>query len=792
MRSTKICFGVLVLILAACSCTWAQDPGWPRQKTNPQGTLVYYQPQVDNWSNFEQLDWHEAFSITPTGGKTVVGAASLSGVTSVNAETQMVLISNIQVKYAHFPSLSPADAANMDYLVRTFVPQTTWISMQRLVACVPKPSAPPPGVQLNNDPPQTFVSYEPAILLSVEGQPVLADIPDTKLQYVVNTEWALFLYDKSTYYVLAGNRWLTSFSLQGPWSPAMQLPKDMNKLLNDQQWASLKQFIPPPPAGAGSIVPAVFYSTVPAVVILFDGRPVYSAIPGTHLKYATNTESYVFVYTPTSQYYYLTAGRWFTSSSLKGPWTFATPNLPADFAQIPHDSPAAQVLPSVPGTEEAEDAVMIARVPTRITVDPAKAAAQANVTYAGPPQFVPISGTSMSYATNTAQKVIQVGDLYYLCLQGIWFVSASPQGPWQTALSIPQAIYTIPPSSPVYNVTYVTQTAAPDGTVEASYTGGYMGAFVLGAAVGAVVAGGTGYYYPPYVYHPAYGYPAYYGYPHTYGYTSYYQSTTGAYGVSQTAYGPYGSATRSAGYNPYTGTYARGASASNAYGSAAAGAAYNPYTGTYARGASASNAYGSAAAGGAYNPYTGAGAATRQGSNAYSSWGSTAAVSKNGESAYSEHYSTAQGTAGSVQTSAGGKAYGATGAYGNGAAVGKSANGDMYAGADGNVYKNTGSGWQKYDSNGSWSSVNTSQQHASSTYSNTSSAQHPTSSTYSNSSYAQHPQSSTSAYQHPQGGNDMSSLNQQAQDRARGEQSSQRYQQQRSSGGWGGGGGGRR
>lgn len=224
----------------------------------------------------------------------------------------------------------------------------------------------------------------------------------------------------------------------------------------------------------------------------------------------------------------------------------------------------------------------MAQVPTRITVNPAAASAKASVTYEGPPQFATIQGTSMSYATNTAQKVIQVGDLYYLCLQGIWFMSATPQGPWQTAQSVPQVIYTIPPSSPVYNVTYVTQVAASDGSVQASYTAGYMGAFVVGVAVGAVIAGGTGYYYPPYVYHPAYGYPSYYGYPATYGATSYYHSTTGAYGVSQTAYGPYGSATRTASYNPYTGTSTHTASASTAYGSAAVGTAYNPYTGASA------------------------------------------------------------------------------------------------------------------------------------------------------------------------------------------------------------------
>ena len=74
---------------------------------------------------------------------------------------------------------------------------------------------------------------------------------------------------------------------------------------------------------------------------------------------------------------------------------------------------------------------------------------------------------------------------------------------------------------------------------------------------------------------------------------------------------------------------------------------YNPSTGTYARGATASNAYGSQSAGQAYNPKTGAYGATEQGSNANGSWGSST-VSKNGNTAYSQHQTTSQGTTGSV------------------------------------------------------------------------------------------------------------------------------------------------
>ena len=415
------------------------------------------------------------------------------------------------------------------------------------------------------------------------------------------------------------------------------------------------------------------------------------------------------------------------------------------------------MLASVPGTPEAEDAVLIAQIPTTATVTPA-AASEVKVSYVGQPQFQPIEGTSMQYAVNTPNKVIQVGTEYYLCYQGVWFVSFSSQGPWQVAQTVPQVIYTIPPSSPVYNVTYVTQVPASDGSVTATYTAGYMGAFIMGATVGAIVASGTGYYYPPYVYG---GY--YYPYAATYGYHT---------------------------YNPYTGAYGYGGAAYGPYGSAHWGTSYNPNTGTYARGATASTAYGSRAVGQAYNPYTGAYAATRQGSNAYGSWGQSV-YSKNGKTAYTQHASNAYGSVGTAQTSSGGKAAASSTAYGN-TAVGKTSGGDMYAGHDGNVYKNTGSGWQKYD-NGSWNNVQKpttssaqsyNQQHPASTNPNYSADQQKAQ------SYNQQRPSGTSGYSKPSGGSSYGDLNQEAQDRQRGAEQSQRFSQYQHSGGWGGGGGG--
>jgi hypothetical protein len=753
------------------------DSSWPRERYQNGNRLIVYQPQIDDWKNFQDLSWRMAVSLTPKGGKTVVGVVEMKGTTNVDNVAKLVTISNLQITNTYFPSLDKATADKMEQAFKSFVPPTFQISLFHLIASTPK-KEPPAGAQLNNDPPKIFVGYRPSILLSVNGDPVLSAVPNTNLQFVVNTQWPLFLDESaSTYYLAVGQQWLTASKLDGQWSPTKKLPPEMSKVPQDKQWSGLKKFIPPA-ANTKGPAPDVFYSDKPAEIILFDGQPVYAQIPNTQLEYATNTSSVVFVYKPAQQFYYLTAGRWFSAADLQGPWTYATPNLPADFAKIPSSSPASAILATVPGTEEAKDAVLLAQVPTTMTVKPTEAAAKVKVAYAGDPKFEPIKGTSMQYATNTADKVIELEGTYYLCLQGVWFMAPTATGPWSTCMSVPNEIYTIPSSSPVYNVTYVTQTANPDGTVTSNYTAGYLGTFILGAATGAILADGSGYWWPPYC-NAGYYYPypatycgAYYGYGYHYG-TPYYDYNTGAYGWHGSASGPYGSAAWGAGYNPYTGTYARGGTVSTPYGTRSAAQAYNPYTGTYAQ--------------------------TRQGSSPTAQWGSSY-VSRGNQSATAGHYSTANGTVAGASTSAGGKAVGANTAWGNSAA-GKTASGNMYAEHDGNVYKNTGNGWQKYD-NGSWNSVNkpqpnwqgaenNQQREGTESYQQRSSQQGSSEASSSNRSAEGSSDRSSGGFNRSGGsggGSGSSNLDREAQNRSRGDFSSQRFQNFQRGGGGGFGG----
>ncbi len=103
-------------------------------------------------------------------------------------------------------------------------------------------------------------------------------------------------------------------SLQGTWTPTSKLPGHVDKVPENPNFASLKAFIPPPPGSTASY-PAVYYSATPAEIVVFGGQPQWTAIPGTQLSYASNTGSPVFKYAPTGAYYFLTSGRWFTTTT---------------------------------------------------------------------------------------------------------------------------------------------------------------------------------------------------------------------------------------------------------------------------------------------------------------------------------------------------------------------------------------------------------------------------------------------------------------------------------------------
>lgn len=646
----------------------AADPGWPRVFKKDKKQLTVYQPQVDYWNGYTNIHFRCAIGVKGVAKQEKFGVAEVDALTVADHTARVVAIVPLK-RELRFANVPPDELAKLRQAVDQLHPpgQATTLALDRVIAYLnPATQSLQQAVEVNLEPPKIFSSTTPAILVMFMGEPQFKPVETnrTDLLFALNTNWDV-LYDAANrqYYLLHGEGWLTTPDLlKGPWVPARTLPPSIYSLPASENWAEARSRLPGKPV---KVAPTVFVTTEPAEMILTDGPASYLPVRGTKLLRVNNTASVLFLHSGDGKLYFLVAGRWFRGGSLNGPWAAASKDLPPDFAQIPDNDPAAFVKASVPGTRDAQDAVLLASIPSTTTVNITNVTV--NVTYSGAPQFVAIPSTTVQYAVNTPNQVFLVNGGYYWCSGGAWLCGASATGPWTFCTSVPAAIYTIPPSNPNYNVTYVVVQSTTPTTVVYSQTSGYSGQYVaatgvlmfgMGMLVGAAIADDHHHYcYPP---------PCHYSYGCG---AVYYHGSGGYYGTAHVAYGPYGGAGRTASYNPSTGTYARSSYAYGPYGSASRSAAYNPYTGARAAGGQVNTAYGSAGRAAAYNPST-------------------------GNAAWGGYRSSDYGTAGAVRTSEGSGMAAWDTQQGQGA-VGRTQSGDVYAAKDGTVYKK--------DSNGNWS-----------------------------------------------------------------------------------------
>ncbi len=651
------------------------DSGWPRgYSLASEAQVVLFQPQVASWENQKHLVALAAVQyVAKDAKKPALGTVKIEADTEVSLEKRLVRFSSIKITESNFQTLSKDQTREIvTELEKNLPDEDRFISLERVLVSVDKSQISPKNVVgLKSDPPTIFLNRTPAILVNFDGDPIWSPIKDNELKFAVNTNWDVFQHSPTgLYYLRNDSTWLRATDVKGPWSVTTRLPDSFSKLPADDNWKDVREALPAKP---GVTVPTVHVTTGPAELILIDGKPKFVPVPGTSLLWVSNTESDLFATGPDGPLYYLVAGRWFKAPNWNGNWTFATPNLPEDFQRISLEHPRSRVLASVPGTQQAAEAVLLAQVPqvARVNKNEIKVP---DVIYQGEPQYQPIEGTELQRAVNTDRDIVKVGDTYYMCYQGVWFQSNSPKGAWTLATSVPPEIYQIPPSSPVYNVTYVTveeDDNSDDDWVTYAAVAGYTGLMVgWGCAVW-----GTGWYYPPYYYWGGY-YPVYYPYWRTYGYGAWYNPYTGIYGTAGRIYGPYGGVGFGARYNPSTGTYARGAFAYGPYGARGAAQAYNPRTGTYAQ--------------------------TRQGSGVYGSWGSTQV--QRGDDWVSTKRFTNRNTGNTTRVTRGdeGGMIRRKGENGSGF-VGQRGD-NVYAGRDGNVYRRDQNGnWSKWE-NGNWTS----------------------------------------------------------------------------------------
>ncbi len=746
----------LVAAVLAATDGFVVDPGqpapdvvedtWPRVIKGDKGTLTIYPPSFQSWSG-TQLAGSCALSVTkPDGSSKTFGTMSFTATTEVNKLNRMVTLTGIQVSGISLPENPAAQSMMTAQVASESQGKVLHVALDRLEASVPGMSVSPaaPSAPLQNTPPAITISPTPTVLVPVQGKPVLRPLDGTALSRVINTPMLVLKDTRGNFWLKIADGWMSAPALAGPWGVASS---------NDPAFASVAQWAQSQPsinllapsnadgssqtASLAKSAPMVLVATTPTELLVTNGAPEWQAAGDSGLLYVSNTSANIFQLKSTGAMYVLISGRWFTAASMAGPWSYVPgAQLPAAFAMIPQDSPKENVLASVAGTAQASEALTANSVP-QMTHVPLTQQMPLPATTGDSPVWQPIGGTSVKVLANCATPVFQLSDgSCYAVQNGVWFTASQFNAPWVVATSVPSDIYTIPPSSPYYYVTFVRIYNATANDVLVGYTPGYFGSYVQD---GTVVYG-TGYSYAPYYatgWVPApvtYGcgaavyYSPWAGWGYGFGagmvagwevaddnwvcgpypYWGPYYGAYGAHGAyawgpggwaatSGNVYHQWGDATgmtrSSAGYNAWTGN-AWSAHTATAYNSATGAAAagqrgyvQNAYTGNWAEGAR----------GAGYNPTTGNYAAAKGG--AVGKDGQTDAVAgtatvgntKTGDSATVSGVKTQNGSWGAVQTD-------------NGTTV--EHDGNVYGLNDGNAYayNRANNSWQRYD-NGTWNNV---------------------------------------------------------------------------------------
>ncbi|MCE9624636.1 MAG: hypothetical protein K8R69_04145 [Deltaproteobacteria bacterium] len=196
----------------------AQENEWPRRIDAPKATIVIYQPQPETFQD-NHLTARSAVSVTMKDDpEPVFGAAWYDATVATDRDARMVEVQNVKVTKVKFPDATPEQEQKFIDLVSREM--TGWKlngSLDRLMTTLElaKKEEKIAG-QGNTTPPKILYSEQPAVLVTIDGNPILKAVAGSEVQQVVNTPFQIFFDPTWKLYYLKGSpQWFSSSGLMG-------------------------------------------------------------------------------------------------------------------------------------------------------------------------------------------------------------------------------------------------------------------------------------------------------------------------------------------------------------------------------------------------------------------------------------------------------------------------------------------------------------------------------------------------------------------------------------------------
>ena len=406
------------------------------------GSILVYQPQIASWDKQTRMVAFSAVSYrSKAGDKPALGTIKLEADTKVAVPDRLVSFQKMKIAEANFQTLPKEQIREITDTIDKAIPDDERvIALDRVLANVDKSQIVPEerrGHQGRSaaDLLQQDARGDRQPRRRADLEPDQGERPEVRRQHELGSVPARARPTPTT--CATTTRWLKATDVKGPWAPAGTLPDSFKKLPAEDNWKDVKANLPGKPLTA-SAVPKVFVSLQPAELILLTGEPSYLLVAG---HGAAVGEQHRERRLPDGQ----DRGRSTTWWPAAGSRRRTSP----DRGRLPRRRCRRTSRRSRSSTTARAcwrrsrapirplEAVLLAQMPQTARVNKKETKAP-DVAFQGDPAVrADRARRRCERAVNTDKDVFKVGDLYYMCYQGVWFVGKSATGPWEVASSVP-------------------------------------------------------------------------------------------------------------------------------------------------------------------------------------------------------------------------------------------------------------------------------------------------------------------------------------------------------------------
>ncbi|MCK5704725.1 MAG: hypothetical protein KAI29_26410, partial [Cyclobacteriaceae bacterium] len=275
---------LIVLLMLPGVSLLADDPepefSWPMEIASDNGFVTtIYQPQLESFEG-DILEGRMAVTIKPPEKEMIFGALWFKARLSTDMENRTVLLEKMDIIKTHFPDIVDEEKSS-SFTTLLSAEMESWnleMSLDRILASMAEvENLKVLSDDINNDPPSIYFRTSPAVLMMIDGEPILEEDEETKIEYVVNTPFFMVKDPKKEkYYVKGGPFWYVSTEMLKGWEETSKVPSKVKKFA--EQYADEEE--PDSVAQSYTEAPELIVEIKAAELVMVDGEIDYKAIEG--------------------------------------------------------------------------------------------------------------------------------------------------------------------------------------------------------------------------------------------------------------------------------------------------------------------------------------------------------------------------------------------------------------------------------------------------------------------------------------------------------------------------------